>query len=588
MIKKTHANAITQSGGYGADQLFGGAGDDSLAGGYGNDMLLGLGGKDTLLGGQNDDFLFGAEGDDLLNGGTGRDALYGGEGKDRLLGGDGDDTVFMTSSAEATGDAIDGGDGIDTLSVTFTNETAPIVFTAADPLQQVSFNGLFSMRGIEAFNIIAGKGADSVTGYRLSDYLDGGLGSDTLKGGAGDDFLQGGAGDDRLFGDQDDDLVQAGAGADAVAGGSGNDILFSDGADDNGVEIDKLSGGSGDDYVFIGMKDIGDGGDGVDRLHLDFSASAVAENFIFGASNNFASGGQAKNFETLEFDGGTGKDNVTGGSLADLLNGNGGDDLLLGGKGADVIDGGNGNDLIRGGDDGDILTDSAGADKLYGDDGDDIFLTDSTNASRDVFVGGNGIDSVFFSDEAGYSAYLDLTDPTRNDGLAKGDTFGAIEVFHGTALDDFMYGSTGADSFYGEDGDDVLDGRAGDDRLAGGGGSNTLTGGAGKDVFVLGASSDDGGGFGSYWKGDVVTDLKQGEDRIEIALADFGLSGAGDFKLVVGANPVAANANATFLFDTATDRLWFDEDGNGGDHEAMLVATFENDVTLKASDFLLV
>jgi Ca2+-binding RTX toxin-like protein len=444
------------------------------------------------------------------------------------------------------------------------------------------------MRGVEAYNIIGGKAADTITGYRLTDYLDGGAGSDVLHGNAGNDFVMGGAGDDKLFGDQNDDIVQGGAGADAIAGGSGNDVLFSDAAGDTGVEIDKLNGGEGDDYVFIGMKDIGDGGNGVDRLHLDFTKSTIAETFVFGASNSFATGGLAKNFETLEFDGGSGKDAVTGGALSDSLNGNGGDDTLIGGKGSDVIDGGAGNDLVRGGDDADVLTDSAGADKLYGDGGDDIFMADRTNANRDIFIGGDGTDTVIFAEDADYSVYLDLTDPTKNDGLAKGDSFGSIEIFHGTDLDDFMFGSAATDTFYGEGGDDVLNGRDGNDRLVGGGGSNTLTGGAGQDVFVLGTAIDDIGGLGSYWKGDVVTDLKQGEDKIEIALEDFGLDGAGDFKLVVGANPVAAGNAAAFLYDTATDRLWFDADGAGGDHEAMLIATFENDVTLKASDFVLV
>jgi Ca2+-binding RTX toxin-like protein len=604
MAKKAAKAGLTQTGGYGADTLFGQNDDDTFKGGYGDDYLLGGGGKDKLYGDQNDDQLMGGDGDDTLDGGSGADTLTGEAGKDKILGGAGDDTVMVTNTADAKGDTVDGGSGVDSLTLYVSSETKAIKFTASDPIKSVSFNGLFTIEGIEKFSITAGTGKDQITGYRLSDYLDGGAGDDKLGGAGGDDYLQGGKGNDTLDGGLNSDFISGGEGKDVITGGSGNDYLYADSTSDTGNEVDKLTGGAGDDWATIGIKDTADGGVGSDRLHLDFTASKIGESFTFGASNSFASGGSAKAFEVLEFDGGSAKDSVTGGALGDTLHGNGGDDVLNGGKGDDEIDGGAGKDTLHGNDGSDVLTDDAGADKLYGDAGDDTIHVGSEAIDKDVIDGGAGTDAVWFSDDAGYSVYLDMGDQKKHDGVAKGDSFTGIEVFHGTELDDVMLGGNSSkvgDRFYGEDGDDVLNGRAGDDYLNGGSGSDTLTGGAGKDVFALtaaddgeGDGDDDGDDFpdigayfnGDHWKGDIVTDFKQGQDKLQVSLEEFGLSSSKAFVLTVGNNPTPGTSGPNFLFDTATDRLWFDADGKGGDHEPLLLATFENGVTLKSSDFI--
>ncbi|HEX8258114.1 MAG TPA: calcium-binding protein, partial [Allosphingosinicella sp.] len=367
---------------------------------------------------------------------------------------------------------------------------------------------------------------------------------------------------------------QGGAGADTVNGGTGDDTLSSgamsfDGRGDLTLEVDTLIGQNGNDRIEIGMKDIADGGNDFDTLQLDFTASKLAENFVFSADMTFANGGSAKNFEALTFFGGRFADVVTGGANADTLYGGGGNDLLRGALGNDMI------------------VDGQGRDRMFGDAGADIFRTSGLNADADIYDGGTDKDTLMFWDgeddeevESTMSGFLDLENQALNDGLLKGDTFKNIETFIGAGRDDFMFGNRLANTFIGGDGDDVLDGRAGNDLLVGGEGSDTLTGGLGKDIFDLSGQGNHGA-----WFGDIVTDFTRGEDKFQISLESLGLEGAPAFTVVVGNNPAPTGSGPQLLFDTATDRLWFDLDGAGTDHEGMLVATLEGVTTLAVSDF---
>lgn len=592
-------------GGYAADMYFGAGGSDNLSGGYGNDTLYGGEGNDRLYGNENNDTLSGDEGADLLDGGTGSDTLIGGAGADKILGGAGDDLILAFSRADITGDVIDGGSGVDTLFLNFEDSASALKFTAPNPLTDYRYGTSFRIIGIEQYNISGSEFADVITGYLLSDQLSGGLGNDTLKGldgfdvlsgdegndylygGNDTDFLDGGEGNDYVSGDNGSDIVQGGAGADRVFGGTGEDQLASgefsfDGTGDLGTEIDTLNGGDGNDHVEMGVKDVADAGAGIDSLQLDFTNSAIGENFVF--SNqliNFASGGSAVRFDSLTFFGGTVRDIVTGGSRADTLYGGGGSDSLAGGDGNDTIDGGVGNDAIRGGNGNDVLIDSAGADKLYGDAHDDTFYTSGFNGDADTFDGGANRDTVIFSSEGDLSGFLDLADQTKNDGQLLGDKFLGIEVFQGSDLDDFMFGASGVDTFYGGDGDDVLDGRAGNDYLHGGEGSDTMTGGAGNDIFDLSGQSLHGA-----WFGDIITDFTRGQDKLQISLEELGLTTPPAFSIVVGTDPVPNANGPQLLFNQTTHQLFFDEDGVGSEHEAMLVATLNNVTTLANSDII--
>lgn len=600
-------NDDTINSGYESDMIFGNGGNDTLNGGWGADMLIGGLGADTLNGGENQDMLQGDEGNDTLDGGTGSDTLMGGAGADTIRGGAGDDMIMSFMAAEATGDVIDGGSGVDTFMIDYGTRTTAINFQAKDPILSNAVLG-YTLTGIEQYNITGGIANDVITGYLLSDFLNGGGGSDVLNGRDGFDFLDGGAGNDTinagndgdfangdvgndiLNGDGGDDFVQGGTGADKINGGNGNDTLSStefssDGLGDRTLEIDTLSGNAGNDFVEMGIKDIGDGGTENDIVQLDLTASAVAENFVFSNLQiNLASGGSFKNFETLYFFGGKGNDIVTGGANGDHLNGGAGLDTLKGGAGDDMINGEGGNDIVYGMDGNDMLTDDLGADRLYGDAGDDMFFVGDSNLHADRFEGGIGRDTIDFTNDGDLSAYVDLTDQTKNDGLTKGDIFRLIETFIGSENDDFLFGDQTANTFYGSDGDDVLDGRAGNDVLHGGEGSDTFTGGAGNDIFDISDQEMHGA-----WFGDIFTDFTRGQDKIRVSLEFLGLETAPEFSIVSGNNPVPTTAGPQLLFDQVTDRLWFDQDGTGGDHEALLIGTFTNNVaTLTNTDFVFI
>jgi serralysin len=132
----------------------------------------------------------------------------------------------------------------------------------------------------------------------------------------------------------------------------------------------------------------------------------------------------------------------------------------------------------------------------------------------------------------------------------------------------------------GGDGKDTLIGNEGNDRLSGGPGADILNGGAGKDVYVS-QSSKDG------------VDLIQGfvvkDDQIEISAAGFTGLVAGQklvdgVTFVSGTAPVAPTKAATFLYDTSTQDLLFDDDGSGA-HAAVKVAHFDTPVAIHANEF---
>lgn len=160
------------------------------------------------------------------------------------------------------------------------------------------------------------------------------------------------------------------------------------------------------------------------------------------------------------------------------------DDTLEGGQGRDNLTGLNGNDILRG---------LAGKDWLYGNNGIDVL---DGGEGRDFLYGGNGDD----------------------------------ELRGGKGRDD-LFGENGNDLLIGGCGPDLLDGGRGDDVLFGGNSPDLYTGGLGRDVFVLalpGGGGGHGGGSGDITalvsslieeedEGDVITDFRQGVDRIALA-----------------------------------------------------------------------
>jgi Ca2+-binding RTX toxin-like protein len=109
-------------------------------------------------------------------------------------------------------------------------------------------------------------------------------------------------------------------------------------------------------------------------------------------------------------------------------------------------------------------------DELYGEGGNDRLYG---GTGGDKLVGGGGRDTAVYNDSK-EGLTLDLSDSSRNTGLAVGDTYESIENLHGSKFDDFLYG---------DDGNNLL---------VGGGGKDSLAGGKGDDTYVWVIETIDG------------------------------------------------------------------------------------------------
>jgi Ca2+-binding RTX toxin-like protein len=215
------------------------------------------------------------------------------------------------------------------------------------------------------------------------------------------------------------------------------------------------------------------------------------------------------------------------GATGATFKGFGGNDTLTGGAGNDTLSGGTGNDSLSGG--GGVNTVSF-ADATSGVN---VNLTTGT-------ASGQGSDT--------------LTGFTRVEGSGHADTI------TGSASADTLTGGAGNDSLSGMAGNDSLDGGGGDDFLRGGDGADTLSGGDGFDTFYYGATSE---------MGDSVIAFHWGFDVFKFendAVADLGTGTleAGRFFRVdnYAATPDMGVAGSVFIYDLATDALYYDSDGS--------------------------
>ncbi len=283
--------------------------------------------------------------------------------------------------------------------------------------------------------------------------------------------------------------------------GNGNDIVVLPGSAREALEAGFAEGalflaGRGHDQVTGGtLVDLIDGGNGHDLL-------------IGGAGDDTLLGGRHN--DTLG--GGTGSDFIAGGSHNDKLTGGEGDDSLFGGSGRDTLDGGTGRDLLEGGGNNDSLTGGSGDDSLFGGNG------------RDTLLGGDGSDLV----EGGRG----------NDSI------------DGGLGSDRLDGGIGSDLLIGGAGDDTLLGGVHNDMLIGGQGDDVMTGGSGRDVFSFSLAGNEGD--------DLIMDFTttgSGRDKLEISdLIDVNSDSVIDVSdLDAGTHSVTGTADSVVItFDTGS------------------------------------
>jgi Ca2+-binding RTX toxin-like protein len=241
-------------------------------------------------------------------------------------------------------------------------------------------------------------------------------------------------------------------------------------------------------------------------------------------------------------------------------------DLIGGTYGGDALRGEDGNDWLLGGDGGDFLVGGAGNDVLEG------------GLNRDVMDGQSGDDVASYR-QATEGVTVWFTNSGMNQGEAYGDQITNVENLWGSDFVDTLRGDDNGGQVYGFAGADTLDGLGGDDSMNGGAGADTLTGGAGADTFFF-LQPGEGG--------DTIADFVSGQDRLFFSEYWFGqpIAPAGAIdpsRFFSGAAPVATGVEASFLFNTTTHQLHYDQDGSGA-AAAVLMATFSNGVNLTASD----
>ncbi len=457
---RNHSNA--EEGMVAGLQLVGTLGSDQLTGGDGNDSLSGDEANDSLLGGAGRDMLRGGAGNDLLDGGRGADQLFGGSGNDSYVVDDDHDLVFEQGyDYDVVASSID--------------------YVLPQNLEALTLLGTAGLHGIgnEGDNQIVGNdGNNLLSGGGGVDYLEGRGGNDVLNGGSGDDLLNDWLGSNLFFGGSGNDEIYSSGHNDLFIGGTGNDLIHHNGAidtvvfnrgdgSDTVVDLSAerslvlvLGGGiryndlsfvrQGSDFVFsMGTGDqitLKDWFAGV-RPQVIFEVAVVANSDYAAASENpllnqalvrFDFAGLMTRFEQAMAQ----NPNATSLQLASLL-----PEYYLDGSSCVI----------------------AGGQQAY-----DYAVLGTPGA-----LGSAVTAQTLATLEAGivYQSFV----------AAPG---GAGSVIQGTAIDDYLLGTSGADSLSGLEGDDVLLGGGGFDTLDGGEGADYLAGGCGNDTYFVDNAGD--------------------------------------------------------------------------------------------------
>lgn len=220
-------------------------------------------------------------------------------------------------------------------------------------------------------------------------------------------------------------------------------------------------------------------------------------------------------------------------------------------------------------------------------------------------VGGNNVYDVVVqaSDGPGLSdtqalaiAVTDVAGVTRNGngaanalaGTDEADTLngrGGNDTLSGLGGNDLLVGGAGADIMLGGAGNDTLRGEGGNDVITGGAGADTLTGGSGNDRFIYGAMED----FSTLALGDVITDFRSGQDKLDLSAIDANATVDGDQAFTFLAAPGAeftAAGQLRFVHDAAANNTYVEGNIDGG-----LAADFRIEldalVPLKPADVIL-
>lgn len=465
--------------------------------------------------------------------------LIGGSDTDTLMGGDGDDTIYGS-----------GGNNL---------------LYGGDESTDTSSNDVLSYALVGAsVDVDLSAGTASYSGN-----------TDTIS---GFEHVIGSSSADTLWGDSDDNILKGGDGADTIWGGSGGaDSLYGQGGDDVLKIHNDLTGG------------LLDGGDGTDVLRpwadgiydiTGIESATDIEGVVFGttASNLIL---QAADFgfdEAISFD--VDSASSSGSQYLEVKSSatNSGDTETI--------------DLSAWTYSGN-WTGGSGYIKLTGDVGDETFKLGSNMSSKVTLDGGDGTDTLYFTDSGGTS---DLNNMVNIEKVVLGDANTSVRTlcasvqsnltvdataitsshtfeWDGSNETDYSFiitGGEGQNTIIGGLQADTISGGSSDDVLQGYGGlGDSLTGGGGNDTFVYEDAS--------YCE-DFITDFGDGEDKFQISNIFSGASGAYDGSQFVRVTDAYIGnesllANEGFIYevvDSSTGKLWYDSDGSSDGSETLI------------------
>lgn len=556
------AGAQTTGGG-GNDQLIS---IENLVGGTGADKLTGDAGGNSIAGGAGDDTLQGGAGADTLDGGV-NTTLAGGGGQD-----------WASYAGSAAGVAVDLGLGITAQAQTVAGVSTD--FSTGDQMGDV-------LSGIE--NLLGSVSDDALIGDDNANKIDGGDGKDVLSGEGGNDSISGGKGDDTILGGLGNDTLVGGSDSTAASGVGKDWVAYDDATSSVTVSLAlttaQATGGAGSDQI-SGFENLF-GSEFNDSL----TGSSIANEIMGSVGNDTIAGGLGADTiwggdDTTD----TGVDAVSyaAGTVAVNASVDGSWTWTISGGGAEVTgDALNGIEGIVGTAFNDTLTGNSGSNVLYGGKGNDSIT--GGGGGDDIIDGGEGVDTLSFATGYGNGVSINLSTNVHayGDGLGgyavNGMSVVGIESLTGTAVADKLFGEGSANTLQGGAGDDSIEGGAGADSISGGSendrligqfGADTLSGGLGGDTFVFQSLND---------KGDRIVDFDRNTgDVIEISKAGFGITGSYDFTV-----STPGTSLPTFLYNTLTGTLSYDDDGAGA-HAAQVIVTLSGAPTLSTLNVLLV
>jgi VCBS repeat-containing protein len=350
--------------------------------------------------------------------------------------------VVQSNSVGALGTFSVGSDGAWTYNKAAINQAAgTIVRTGGDNviIKGVGIDTITVGDGADI--ILAGGGANTITGTGGNKSVHTGAGVDTVTLGDGDNQIVTGDGASTIVVTDGNNVISAGAGIDVIAVGDGDNIISAgDGANriTVGDGANRVWGGDGIDVITVG---------GV-KTNIDGTPGIDGDTYIYG---------------------GDGLNTLTSGS---------GNDTVISGGGVDFISTGGGDDLI-------LVT--GGFNKVWAGAGSDTLVVDFSDATISVvntFGGGtlaDGYDGTLFGNGGTYFydvETFDITSGSGNDTITGGDG------------DDIIDSGSGHDTIIGGDGDNIIDSGSGHDTIIGGDGDDIIDTGTGLDTVVAGGGSD--------------------------------------------------------------------------------------------------